>query len=34
VKGDDRFDELVVEVNDPLAAVEQIKARLEVDDSR
>jgi hypothetical protein len=25
---DDRFDELIVEVNDPLAAVEQIKANL------
>jgi hypothetical protein len=27
---DERFGELVVEVNDPLFAVEQIKARLEV----
>lgn len=26
---DDRFDELIIEVNDPLFAVEQIKARLQ-----
>jgi hypothetical protein len=31
---DDRFDELVVEVSDPLVAVAQIKARLEGEQSR
>ena len=26
---DDRFDELIVEVNDPVAAVDRIQARLQ-----